>query len=457
MKEENIEEVTLYPLQPKQKQASKYPITAKYKLYWGAKGWGKSYWLRSEAARQAAKYEGIRGLILRRTYPEVYENTVIPMRRELPPGSFHYNESKGILTFHNADTPEMCSTIKFSYCRNLSDVLKYQGIEYDFIWIEELTHWTELEFRILMWCLRTSREGITPNGFFTTNPWGIGHLWVKRLWIDREFREDEDPEEYFFTPATIDDNQVLLKADPNYKKTLEALPEDEKKAYRYWDWNVFKGQYFKDYKSEFHECEPFAIPWNREKFIGLDYWYSNPSAVLFGAKDQDGNVYIYREIYVVKHLYDELLKLISDSMAEGEQIKAMVADPALKTKSPDTRTSFFDIALSYNFNIIPGTNDRIPGWDLLKSYLRIDETKEHGPKAKLQIFKTCTNLIRTLPALIYDKNNVEDLDTNGEDHAADALRYMLMEISGNARGMSDVKELNKKGIIRSGRIIKKRF
>jgi hypothetical protein len=93
----------------------------------------------------------------------------------------------------------------------------------------------------------------------------------------------------------------------------------------------------------------------------------------------------------------------------------------------------------------------------LKDYLKIDETKEQGPKSRLQIFKTCYNLIRTLPALIHDQRNIEDLDTNGEDHAADALRYLLMEMSGTAASLKEVSKLNNKAIVKTNRIIKKRF
>ena len=210
-----------------------------------------------------------------------------------------------------------------------------------------------------------------------------------------------------------------MKHDADYVARLEALPEDEKKALLYGDWNVFKGQYFKEYRSDIHEVTPVVLPPEYKRIIALDYGYTNPSAVLWLAEDRDGNVFTYRELYVTKYSYEELL----DKIIEIEFIRDLVADPALRAKDPSTHQSFFDVALKKKFNIIPGNNDRIPGWQLLRKLLKPYEDHKQGPKAPLQIFKNCENLIRTLPALIYDERNVEDVNSHGEDHAPDALRY----------------------------------
>lgn len=108
--------------------------------------------MRAECTRQALSYPGLRGLVLRRTLPEIEENMITPMRSELPQEIYKYNDQKHLMTFMNG------STIRFSYCANFQDVLNFQGIEYDFICIEELTHWTEIEFRTLMTSLRTVKK-----------------------------------------------------------------------------------------------------------------------------------------------------------------------------------------------------------------------------------------------------------------------------------------------------------
>jgi len=114
----------------------------------------------------------------------------------------------------------------------MTDVLRYQGIEYDFIGIEELTHWTEDEFDTIISSLRTSKEWVTPNFFWTTNPGGKGHAWVKKRWIDREPSEQYDIDDYAFIQAFYTDNNVLLTMDPNYIKRLNALPEKLRRALR---------------------------------------------------------------------------------------------------------------------------------------------------------------------------------------------------------------------------------
>ena len=437
----------LYALQPKQMKASQ--TFATFRLFGGAKGGGKSYWLRSEAVKHCVSWRNIRGLILRRTYKEVYKNTALPMFSELPKSMYKYNEQKSTMTFLKT-----WSTIEFGYCRNDKDVSNYQGIEYDFIGIEELTHWQESWFQILMSCLRTVKPGVTPNFFGTTNPGDIGHLWVKRLWIDRQFLPGEDPDDYAFIPSTIYDNKVLMDADPRYVVRLENLPEEEKKAFLYGDWNVFKGQYFKGYRKDLHEIEPFAIPVNREKIICLDYWYSAPSAVYWLAKDYDGNVFIYRELYGPGFLYDTLLTEINKYNKENVEI--LIADPALKAKSFDTNQSFFDKAYAAWFKIIGGTNDRVPGWNLLKEYL-IPVDGPNGPKPKIQAFSTCMEFTRTFPTLIHDKTNVEDLNTNGEDHAADAVRYWLNYLVLKGKELTKYSDLNAKGINKENRVLGNTF
>lgn len=164
---------------------------------------------------------------------------------------YEYNQTKGIMTFGNG------STIKFSYCRNLADVLKYQGTEWDFIGIEELTHWTFKEWKIMMGSLRSTKKGVKPNFFATANPGGIGHKWVKRLWISKDYLPGEYPEEYGFVQSFVYDNPTLTTNDPGYVRNLESLPDMQRKAFLEGDWDVFEGQYFDEWRKEIHTCRPY--------------------------------------------------------------------------------------------------------------------------------------------------------------------------------------------------------
>lgn len=235
---------------------------------------------------------------------------------------------------------------------------------------------------------------------------------------------------------------MLCETDPDYVSRLENLDEDTKKAMLYGDWDSFAGQYFKEWRKDIHVVKPFAIPKEWRRIIALDYGNTNPSAVLWLAIDPDDNIYCYRELYITRKRYGELLDEIRMMTSPDEEILALVADPALQAKAPDTGLSFFDIAKTKKFNIIPGVNDRIPGWNTIRELLHVVEDEKLGGIAKLRVFSTCANLIRTLPQLIYDAVKVEDCDTNGEDHAPDALRYGCMFLAKRRTSLAALKKVN---------------
>lgn len=418
---------------------------AMFRLYGGAKGGGKSYAMRAECVRQALSHEWVRGLALRRTTPEIKENMVVPMKKELPQWSYQYNGSDNIMTFPNG------STIRFSYCRNFDDVLQYQGVEYDFICIEELTHWTEEEFDILVTSLRTARSDIIPNFFGSTNPGGIGHAWVKRRWIDRQFYDWEDPDQYEFIPARVWDNQVLLDTMPQYVKTLENLPELDKRAYMDGDWDVFKGQYFKNFRREIHICEPFIPTKPKRRIIALDYGYTAPSAVYWIAQDTQGEITVYRELYETELTYNQLAVKIKAMTPENEKVEALIPDPAISKKSESNGMRGTDDFSKRGFRIKLANNNRVQWWQKVREYLEpYTDPNTKQTKAKLNITENCQNLIRTLPLMVHDQTNVEDLNTKTEDHAVDALRYGIMELAWEKSGFGETDKFNQE-LQKSGR------
>lgn len=430
--------VELYPLQPKQLEFAN--LFKPIRLYGGAKGGGKSYGMRAECVRQAHSAKKVRGLALRRTFPEIQENMITPMLLELPQEIYTFNASKGIMTFHQTQ-----STLRFSFCANYQDVLKYQGIEYDFICIEELTHWNEAEFDILLGCLRTNRQGIIPNLFASTNPGGKGHSWVKRRFIDRKFLEGEDPEEYGFVSANVWDNFVLMQSQPKYVKRLQSLPETLRKAYLEGDWNVFDGQYFKEFRDSIHVVPPFVpVLGVKRRIIALDYGYSNPSAVYWMAQMSDDSVIVYRELYVTKHTYKALALRIKAMTPANEQISAVIVDPAILRKPNEaTGTSGEEEMRAAGLPVMGADNSRVKGWTVVRQFLQpYEDPNTEQVVADLKITESCPELIRTLPELIHDKTNVEDVDTSKEDHGPDALRYGLVFLGGKKNGMIEVKSAN---------------
>lgn len=440
----------IYPtLYPRQIEASL--SEAKYRLFWGAKWWWKSHWLRSEAIRECMSWPGVQWLILRRTRPEVWENTIKYLLKEIPEyftdeawiktRIYQYNDKTSTMTFFN------WSTIKFWYCRNLKEVLQYQWIQYDFIWIEELTHWTFEEWKILMWCLRIYEAWVTPNFFATTNPWWKWHEWVKRLWIDKKYEEWEIPEEYAFIPAAVFDNEFIMKHQPEYIRDLQSLPDKLRRQFLEWDWDVFEWQYFKEFRRELHVVENM-IPniWIKKRIVAFDYWYAAQSGVYWLAQTNQWKVYCYRELYVKEHTYKQLWRKIKALTTSKEKIWTYICDPAIYNKRNDSTAStakqdFNDVWIK----LTPWKNSRIDWWSRMREYLQpFEDPNSWEIQAQLSITENCENLIRTTPLMLHDQRNLEDLDTTLEDHAVDWLRYGLMELWVAKKWFSDIKDLTKK-------------
>ena len=202
---------------PNPKQREFFSSRAKYTAYGGARGGGKSWALRRKLIGLCLNYAGIRCLLIRRTLGEIKSNHLIPMLKEYG-DILSYSEAEKTISFQNG------SKIFFGYCSCDRDVLRYQGQEYDIIAIDEATQLSEYQFSIFKASLRGVNT-FPKRIYLTCNPGGIGHSWVKRLFIDRDFRENEDPMEYRFIPALVYDNEALLKSDPSYIEQLKALPQ----------------------------------------------------------------------------------------------------------------------------------------------------------------------------------------------------------------------------------------
>ena len=193
---------------PSAKQREFFRSRAKYIAYGGARGGGKSWALRRKLIGLCLNYPGIRCLLVRRSLWELKANHVLPLLSEY--GAFiEYGERDRVISLKNG------SAIFLGYCASDSDTLRYQGQEYDIIAIDEATQLSEYQFSIFKASLR-GVNAFPKRMYLTCNPGGIGHAWVKRLFIDRNFRVGENPEDYVFIPALVYDNEVLLQNDPSY-------------------------------------------------------------------------------------------------------------------------------------------------------------------------------------------------------------------------------------------------
>ena len=418
---------------PSEKQRQFLTCKKKYIAFGGARGGGKSWAVRTKAKLLALRYAGIRILILRRTLPELESNHIRFLRAELQ-GAAAYNAAARRFTFPGG------SVIDFGYCAADGDLARYQGAEYDVIFLDEATQLKEDWMRRLAACVRGVND-FPKRMYFTCNPGGPGHGYIKRLFIDRRFTRFENPDDYAFIPAKVTDNTALLRAQPDYLDQLRALPARLRRAWLEGRWDIFQGQVFQEFTDDpdhyadrrwTHVIEPFDIPRSWNIYRSYDFGYAKPFSVGWWAVDYDGCIYRILELYGCTDTPDEGVRWSPDRQfaeirriedthpwLKGRDIRG-VADPAIWDASRGE--SIYETALKYRIYFQRGDNRRIPGW--MQMHYRMSFDSEGYPQ--LYVFRNCKAFLRTVPALVYSDTTPEDVDTTQEDHVADEARYFCM-------------------------------
>ncbi len=391
-------------------------------LYGGAAGGGKSDALLIFSILRRAAIPGSRGLILRRTYAEL-ERSLILRSLELLSGRATYNAGNHRWRFPNG------SMIEFGYCERDEDVYHYQSAEYEDICFDELTQFGEFQYTYLLSRLRTTKPGVRCLVRAATNPGGVGHGWVKQRFIDvatpgEVYTDVATGRTRRFIPAKLDDNPHI---DADYSRRLDELPEAERRALKDGDWDVFAGQYFREWSRDIHVIRPIEIPHWWRRFRSLDYGL-DCCACYWWAVGPDQRCYIYRELYQPDLRLSEAAKKILAMTPEGEKIDYTVASPDLWNRNQHTGFSGAEVMQREGLLLRPADNARIPGWRALREYLAPYRDEQGVQTAHLLVFDHCTNLIRTLPMLIHDNHDPEDADTEPHEvtHGPDSVRYGIM-------------------------------
>ncbi len=419
--------------EPSKRQELFLSAKAKHVGFGGARGGGKSWAVRSKAKLLSLNYPGIKILIVRRTYPELVNNHITQLRKELY-GIAKYKDKDKVFNFPNG------STIQFMYCAKDSDLDRVQGTEYDIIFLDEATQLSEHQMKTITACLRGVND-FPKRIYYTCNPGGQGHSYIKRIFIDKNYKDGENPDDYEFIQSLVTDNKILMETDPEYIKMLEALPHRQKQAWLYGNWDIFEGQFFeefvddpKHYKDRMftHVIEPFDIPKNWKIYRSYDWGYAKPFSCGWWAVDYDGVFYRILEYYgctgepnegvkwTPQKQFEEIKRVENEHpYLKGKQIEG-IADPACWNK--ETGESIIDTAMKYGIYFQKGDNKRIAGWQQVHYRLQFDD----NGYPMMYIFNNCKNFIRTIPLLMYSDTKVEDLDTELEDHIADETRYMCM-------------------------------
>lgn len=391
-------------------------------LYGGAAGGGKSFAMLIDPLRYC-HFPEHRALILRRSMPELRE--LIDKSRELYPKAFKgakFKEVEKLWQFPSG------AKIEFGFLERDADVYRYQGQAYSWIGFDEITHLpTEFGWNYLASRLRTTNPELPTYLRCTANPGGVGAHWVKKRYIEpheeNKTFKGSDGLTRKFIPARLQDNPFLAE-DGEYERMLLSLPAVQRKQLLEGNWEINEGAAFAEFDTSIHVIPPFAMPtwWERTK--GIDYGYASESCCLWGAIDpEDKTLIIYRELYR-KGLTGEVLGDTLNDM-EADEVKSItgVLDTAAWARTGYTGPTIGEMLMLKGHKLRRADKNRVAGKVQIHEYLRPDE---RSGRPRLQIFNTCTNLIKELQGLPLSKSNPEDVDTHSPDHAYDALRYLIM-------------------------------
>lgn len=437
------ERVIKFQATPKQMQFLR--MRKKHCGYGGARGGGKSWVVRFKACLLANRYgapdkwsEGIKICIVRKTLEDVRKNHIVPLKVMLH-GLARFNQAERTFHFPNG------ATIHFEYYAKAQDVDHFQGVEYDVIFIEEATQMEEEWIKQIAASCRGANN-FPHRVYYTCNPGGPGHAYIKRIFIDRIYKGNERPEDYEFVQAKVTDNKILMEMDPEYIHFLENLPPKIRAAWLEGSWEIYSGQYFSEFINDpdhyedgywTHVINPIPIRRHWTIYRGLDWGYFRPFSVSWFAITEESNMILFKELYGVQKSGNEslpnegvqwppekLFKTIweiehTDPDLKGREIIG-IADPAIFQSQ--TGTSIADTAMQCGVYFRPGDNTRLAGW--MQCRYRLQFNEDGIPR--FHVFNTCSEFIRTIGTLMHDERNVEDVDTDGEDHIADEWRYVCM-------------------------------
>ena len=407
-------------------------------FYGGARGGGKSDFQLGYQEDGALRYGAhSRGIMFRKTYAEMEELQSRAVEVFSASGAMFRTQPSGSYPFSNCWYWPSGATVKMRYIENEKDYGRYHGHQYNAISFDEVTEYSTPDGLLKMLSTLRSAHGIPCTMRATGNPGGVGHIWVKARYIDPmpPYTPYTDPETGFtrmFVPSKLSDNQILVKNDPNYRNRILAATAGNEALRKAWDdgeWDIVAGAFFSSWDSKKHAIAPVEIPTHWTRFTSFDWGSSHPFSVGWWAVSDgtmpqfpSGALIRYREWYGMSRP-NVGLKMSAPAVAAGiierenEIMSYRVADPAIfiENGGPSIAQGMMPIVWK------PGDNKRQPGWVQLN-----DRLIGLDGRPMIYFFNTCVDTIRTLPAMQHDKHKIEDIDTDGEDHIADEIRYGCM-------------------------------
>lgn len=467
----------------RQELFSSLPDTIFEALYGGAAGGGKSEeLLMLPLIRGFYKEPRFKGIIFRRTYPELESEIIQRSREWFPRFGARFNEDKKRWTF-----PEG-SILRFGHAEYEEDVRRYDTDEYNYMAFDELTSFTEFQYTYLSKTrCRSSSSRLPAIVRSATNPGNTGHAWVRDYFITPApygtiIIDKKTQLRRIFIQSFAEDNPYLMQNDPGYIRRLELLPESEKQAKRYGLWDTFEGQVFSEYRevpneakgepqNACHICVPFKIPEWWQRFLAIDWGFAAMTVALWGALSPDNRLYIYRE-YAQKQAKTSTWATEIGKLSQGEKLADIVLCRSAWQSRGEELTQQEQFTKYSELTARMADTDRVAGKLMVQEYLRwepkpkrtisgdpdagvaakilrmegLDAYKEYlsmfepEPEElnlpKLQIFPDCKELRKCIPLCIYDKKSnstnkpAEDVREFNGDDPYDTLRYIVMAVDG---------------------------
>lgn len=411
---------------PIQVNAIEAVLSCKYRriLFGGAAGVSKSHGLRWLGHKLCLAIPGFKVLLLRRKFPQLEESHLRRVAVEAKTLGLDQGPGTGYIDSKRAVMYPNGAVFKFGHCAEKGDEINYLSDEYDLVIFDEETTFEELQLQLIGSRARTTKQGWTPQVVGGTNPGGISANYCRQHYIDKNPDPQQyphyRPDDYLYLPGTLDDNPYL---NEDYERSLDDLPAELREAYRFGNWDIFPGQYFREWRKSLHVAE-FEIPAECFRFRALDWGYLRPGVCLWIAAIGDGRLYVEDEYVFTETLaVDVAEEITARTRLRGVRCAYTVADPAMWIRSGDTGES---IAETFGRNGVPlmqAKNERVNGWQRVRHWLK----PAADGRPSLQVSgEHCAYLARTMPQLLADDTKPEDVNTDGDDHAADALRYGLM-------------------------------
>lgn len=424
-------------LQPKQQLLRRWLCKIKFIMYGGAKGGGKSYSIRNLLIELCLKFPGIVCVIFRRTYEDLQENHVEKVAEEHPELYQYYHGSKRAIMFPNG------SRLLFRHCKREEDATRYRGKEYHVIGIDEADEWTEVMFWRIQGSNRCSKPGIPTGMVLGCNPGGVGHTWLKRLFIKKEYHPHErfGADDFMFIPALVTDNAALMENDPDYVLRLESEgSETLRRAYRWGDWDIATGTFFDCIRRDVHVVKAFEVPAHWARFGAYDFGFGHPASWGWYAVDEEGTTYKTRELVVARLGIPEQAERVLKLEPASKRLVWEAGHDVFSRKVAlgDTSPTIAQEFATHGLILRRANIARKLGAVRLREYLNTREMKTDkglvrvGPK--LKFFDTCPISLATISRMVHDPDDIEDVlkvdsvdgDPNTGDDAYDETRYAIM-------------------------------